>query len=335
MGHDDARIVLEGVEVMAGKTFAFLAGDEERAGLTHQGLDGGGGQRLFFVERFVHGDDELGHGMQPCKPGIAGQQAQEMVGRLNGADGFFVSDALGFDQCFVQGEQSVADLLEAFVRGGFHVACNVSHLKAGCKPRYAEPMRMAFKEWAVVVDALGRGGQIVLLRKGGLREGRGGFQVEQTEFLLFPTLFHQQRESVIPAAQLRYDEIAPHLPGAGVLRVEFFCRLADWRLLATLQEAEELRGQHIWRDEVIAERFDWGRSKQIHALAVRVFRLEKPVERPMSPAFGGCKSWVDLEREIDIAGARSVLTDEAFAQKLAEFQKPQWKTLGGAAKPRF
>jgi hypothetical protein len=191
-------------------------------------------------------------------------------------------------------------------------------------------MQMAFKEWAVVVDALGRGEQILLLRKGGLREGRGGFQVEHTEFLLFPTLFHQQRESVTAPAQARYDAIAPHLPGPDVLRVEFFCRLADWRLLGSLAEAEELRGQHIWRDDVIAQRFDWGRSKQIHALAVRVFRLDTPVELPMAPSYGGCKSWVDLERDIDTTGAKPVLDDEGFAPKLALFQKAQWKNLDPA-----
>jgi hypothetical protein len=180
---------------------------------------------------------------------------------------------------------------------------------------------MAFKEWAVVVDALGRGDQIILLRKGGLREGRGGFQVEQTEFLLFPTLFHQQRESVLPAAQMRFDEIAPHLPGPETLRVEYVCRLADWRLLESLDETKALRGQHIWRDEVIAERFDWGRAQQIHALAVRVLRLPERIDLPMTKAYGGCKSWVELEREIDAREAKPVLDDECFGQKLALFQK--------------
>ncbi|HEY6229533.1 MAG TPA: DUF1802 family protein, partial [Verrucomicrobiae bacterium] len=66
-------------------------------------------------------------------------------------------------------------------------------------------MRIAFKEWAVIVDALGTGRQIVILRKGGISEGRGGFQVDHPEFLLFPTLFHQQRESVLPEAQARFD----------------------------------------------------------------------------------------------------------------------------------
>jgi hypothetical protein len=180
---------------------------------------------------------------------------------------------------------------------------------------------MAFKEWAVVVDALLRGGQIVVLRKGGLREGSGGFQIEHPEFLLFPTLFHQQRESVIPAAQTRFDEIAPHFPPPEMLRVEGFARVIDWRRLESWEAAHSLRGQHIWRDDVIADRFDWGREKHIYALAVRVFRLDKAVEWPMRPAYGGCKSWIELEEDISLIGAQAVLTEAEFAGKLQQFQK--------------
>ena len=182
-------------------------------------------------------------------------------------------------------------------------------------------MRVAFKEWAVVVDALLRGEQAVILRKGGLREGRGGFHLEHPAFLLFPTLFHQQREAVLPAAQTRYDELAPHFPPPATLRIEGFARVIAWQRLESLAAARQLRGQHIWRDEVIAERFDWGRDKQIHALAVQVFRLDDPVELPMRPAYGGCKSWIELEEEVAITEARPALSDAAFAGKLAQFQE--------------
>ncbi|HEX3717011.1 MAG TPA: DUF1802 family protein [Verrucomicrobiae bacterium] len=190
-------------------------------------------------------------------------------------------------------------------------------------------MRRAFKEWAIVVDALSRGEQIVIFRKGGLREGRLGFQVEYPEFWLFPTLFHQQRDSVIPTAQTRFDELAPNFPPPGILRVEVFAQVAAWRLLEDLDSARRLRGQHIWHDEVIEERFDWGRSKQIHALAVRVFRLPHPVELPMRDSYGGCKSWIELEEEIGIRGARPALDDAAFAAKLEAFQN----ALGPVANP--
>ena len=180
-------------------------------------------------------------------------------------------------------------------------------------------MRIAFKEWAVVVDALGRGDQIVILRKGGISEGAGGFQVEHPRFLLFPTLYHQQREQVLPAAQARYDIIAPGLPGPETLRLEFFGDVVAWRRLDSLAAAERLRGQHIWRDAVIAERFEWGRNRNIFALAVRIHRLPQRLEWPMRPEFGGCKSWVELTPDVDTAGAIPVLDDAAFSEKLAAF----------------
>lgn len=181
-------------------------------------------------------------------------------------------------------------------------------------------MRTAFKEWAIVVDALGRGEQILILRKGGIAEGRGGFQVEHPRFLLFPTLFHQQRESVLPAAQSRYDEIAPHLPTPDVLRLELCAEVVAWRKLDSLAAVERLRGQHIWRDDVLAQRFDWGRQQGIFALAVRVARLPNRVEVPMLPSFGGCKSWLELAGEITTDAAQPVLAESAFQARLHQFE---------------
>jgi len=182
-------------------------------------------------------------------------------------------------------------------------------------------VRTAFKEWAIVVDALGRGEQILILRKGGIHEGKDGFQVEHPRFWLFPTLFHQQRESVLPAAQKRFDTIAPQFPGTDRVRIEFFAEVADWRRIDSLEAANALRGQHIWTDQVIAERFEWGRSKNIFALAVRVFGLPKAIELPILPSHAGCKSWIELEADLSTKEAVPVLKDAAFAEKLERFHK--------------
>ena len=48
-------------------------------------------------------------------------------------------------------------------------------------------MSAAFKEWAIVCEALGSGRQSILIRKGGVAEGRSGFAYEHSEFFLFPT----------------------------------------------------------------------------------------------------------------------------------------------------
>lgn len=179
-------------------------------------------------------------------------------------------------------------------------------------------MRVAFKEWAVIVDALGTGRQIVILRKGGISEGQGGFQVEHPEFLLFPTLFHQQRESVLPEAQARFDRL--ELPSAEILRLEYFCRVVAWRKLDSLEAAQRLEGQHVWKPEVIAERFEWGRSKGIFALAVRTYRLPERMHLTMQPSYGGCKSWIELDYDIEASTAEPVLNDDAFAEKLKTFE---------------
>jgi hypothetical protein len=179
-------------------------------------------------------------------------------------------------------------------------------------------MRIAFKEWAVVVDALGRGDQIIILRKGGISEGRSGFQAEHDRFLFFPTLFHQQRESVLPAAQTRYDVLAPELSPNSV-HIEFVAQVADWKFLDSLEAALRLRGQHIWREEVIRERFDWGKMKSIYAMAVRVFRLPLPIELPMRAEYAGCRSWVELDTIVKPDGAQPVLTDREFEEKLRRF----------------
>jgi hypothetical protein len=180
-------------------------------------------------------------------------------------------------------------------------------------------VRTAFKEWAIVVDALGRGEQILILRKGGISEGRGGFQVEHPSFLLFPTLFHQQRAGVVPKWHSRFDEIAPLFAASEPFCLTYCAKVVEWRGLESLADVERLRGQHIWRDEVIAERFDWGKSKSIFALAVRVFRLAEPVTLQMLSSYGGCKSWIQLEQDIDVSRATPVLSDSEFAARLSRF----------------
>jgi hypothetical protein len=181
-------------------------------------------------------------------------------------------------------------------------------------------VQVAFKEWSVVVDALGRGDQAIILRKGGLHEGRGGFRPEHGEFLLFPTRFHQQRDAVVPAAQARYDELARDFPPEDRVRIEFFAGVAAVRRVTSLAAALALQGRHVWRDEVIAERFAWGREESVWALVVRVFRLPAAVELPLRPEHGGCRSWITLAEDVPTAGARAVLADEVFAARLRELE---------------
>ncbi len=52
----------------------------------------------------------------------------------------------------------------------------------------------ALKEWAVTVKALNEGKQIILICKGGIREEKREFQIDDKEFFLYPTYEHQKSE---------------------------------------------------------------------------------------------------------------------------------------------
>jgi hypothetical protein len=47
-------------------------------------------------------------------------------------------------------------------------------------------MSIGFKEWTLICEALGNGSQSIILRKGGIAEGRAGFRFQHDEFFLFP-----------------------------------------------------------------------------------------------------------------------------------------------------
>jgi hypothetical protein len=144
--------------------------------------------------------------------------------------------------------------------------------------------------------------------------------MEHLEFALFPTQFHQQRESVMPAAQARYDAIAKDFPPATLLRVEYWASVVEHHQIDSFDVIKRLAGQHVWRDEVLADRFDWGREKGIYAIVVRVYRPSMTVEMPMIPEYGGCKSWIELAHPIPRGESTPALSDAIFEQKLRVFR---------------
>jgi hypothetical protein len=181
-------------------------------------------------------------------------------------------------------------------------------------------MDAAFKEWAVVVEAIGRGDQIVIMRKGGIDEGEHGFEIKHRKFWLFPTQFHQQRDMVVadaakawPAKALKGDQ--------DKASIQYACEVVTHIELNGIEQIARLRGQHIWKDEVLIKRMTSGDRNCLHALLVRTFALPKPSNIPMHDSYAGCKSWIQLQSAPKIDLLQPVLDDEAFKLKIHAFEK--------------
>jgi hypothetical protein len=173
-------------------------------------------------------------------------------------------------------------------------------------------LRQAFKEWAGVCRALGEGRQALILRKGGIAEAGGRFRVEHDRFWLYPTYVHQQEVGIVAEARPLLGQALAERPPAGTLRLGLFADVAGVYQVSELAQAERLAGLHVWSAEAVRARFAH-RSPGLFVLAVRVWRAPAAFEVPESPAYAGCKSWVELDRELPTDGAVPVLADGDFA----------------------
>jgi len=177
--------------------------------------------------------------------------------------------------------------------------------------------QIAFKEWAVVVDALGRGEQIVILRKGGIHEQRGEFRAEHRAFWLYPTQFHEAEQSVIPSKRPAVREITA-AARPDVVEIEFFAEITAVHQMVNAALLRKLQGRHIWSEQVLQQRFEFGREPGLHALVVRVYRATSPVQLPIIPQYGGCKSWIELAMTPATTVLTPAVSDAEFAQQNAE-----------------
>ena len=146
---------------------------------------------------------------------------------------------------------------------------------------------VGFKEWAVVCEALGRGEQSILLRKGGIAEGRGGFGFRHDQFFLFPTFFHEQVVKVRSS-----DDVIPTRRN-GEIEIRFFAKIEAQREITAWEQAAALEPLHILAESVVRERFEY-KGAGLHVALVRMFRLEPSWLLEDKPAYGGCRSWVNL-----------------------------------------
>jgi len=147
---------------------------------------------------------------------------------------------------------------------------------------------LGFKEWALVCAALGEGRQSVIIRKGGLAEGRDGFAFRHREFFLFPTFFHEQ----LTRLRLSAGVLPESRPNE--IEIRYFVRVEEARVMTNWTDVRALQPLHILRESVVRERFDYENMAGVHVAFVRTFLLEPVWRLPDAKAYGGCRSWVHL-----------------------------------------
>src|SRR6478672_5022346 len=162
-------------------------------------------------------------------------------------------------------------------------------------------MPIAFKEWAVTVRALAEGEQLVTLRKGGIREPTKHFALEHERFFLYPTFDHQRRDLVRESHQpemrraLEEGVWADGEPPMHALTRD-----------GGISQPDRVRIR-AWAEVANA----WTRRHPLHVLLLRTYRIPRPVTVRVRDDYGGCRSWLEITRDLPFEGT-PVLSDEEF-----------------------
>ena len=180
--------------------------------------------------------------------------------------------------------------------------------------------QIAFKEWAVTVDALAQGQQVLLLRKGGIHEVTKDFRVAHPEFLLYPTYEHQKEDLLKPASQhlLRQTLMQPRAPDT--VTFSYWAQVTETIKVAEPQKVQELSKYHIWTNEYTDSRLRWKPMVPLSIMLLRVYELESPITIPWIKEYSGCTSWVEIMPKVGLGHLKPAMNDIEYQRHISDIK---------------
>ena len=172
--------------------------------------------------------------------------------------------------------------------------------------------QMALKEWAITCEAIGRGDQILLLRKGGIHEDGKDFRVIHREFLLYPTYEHQKADLLRPEHQPALEALLERPRDDKQITFTHLAVADEVLELEDQGKVDDLAPHYIWTTGYAQSRLRWKPMLPLTVMLLRAYRLEAPVTVPWIPEYSGCTSWVDILENVPLGRMETVLSDAEF-----------------------
>jgi hypothetical protein len=167
----------------------------------------------------------------------------------------------------------------------------------------------ALKEWDAQIQALETGQTALVIRKGGIVEARGEFEVEHREFWLYPTFLHQNPgELRSEFSSLLRPDSAP-----GKVSIRTFAQVERIWKLKNLDAVKALEPHQCLTGAALERKFHYRNKPWVHAILLRVYKLEPAQTITESELQRGCVSWVLLEQAISFENLKPTMNDSSFA----------------------
>ena len=159
---------------------------------------------------------------------------------------------------------------------------------------------------------------MILLRKGGILEAIGGFELDHPQFFLFPTYLHQNAQMLKEPERQR---LVPLKEEPAQVTLSSAATVTDIIRLRDRAQMDRLDAEHIWTSPQIDMRFNYRPQNPLYLLLLRVYRLPNPITIQNTLEYAGCKSWVPLDAAISTHGARPVINDSNFESRRARITR--------------
>ena len=180
--------------------------------------------------------------------------------------------------------------------------------------------QIALKEWAITVDAMARGDQVLLLRKGGIHEDGKDFRVIHREFLFYPTYLHQKENLIQPAYQPALRRMLEQPQDPDKVSFGYWAKAEEVLEISDQKKVDDLEPHYIWTTAYAQSRLHWKPMLPLSVLLLRVYHLEQPVIVPYLPEYGGCTSWVEVLSDVNLGKMAPVLDDAEFQRRVDDIK---------------
>ena len=103
------------------------------------------------------------------------------------------------------------------------------------------------------------------------------------------------------------------------VRLRAWAEVTDHITISDPRAIDSLSPFYIWTPDYAEKRLNWKRRHPLHVLLLRVHRIPRPVTVRVREEYHGCRSWVEVDRELPFEGT-PVMADEEFDRAREEIR---------------
>ena len=101
------------------------------------------------------------------------------------------------------------------------------------------------------------------------------------------------------------------------MRIRAWAEVAGSWTVTDRRAVDALSPFYVWTPDYAEKRLAWKRRHPLHVLLLRTYRIPRPVTVKVRDEYGGCRSWLEITRDLPFEGT-PVLSDEEFERASEE-----------------